>query len=309
MLLSSVHPVSRSLVAVFAVASLLVAGIGVNPASAKTVNGCVIKAKTKCVKADLKGANLKGANLKGANLKGANLKGANLKGANLTGASLRRTDLEGADLRGADLKGVDLNWATLDNVISGGIKGKPVTGPDAAFYNGYIVTDSVNLTAADLSGLDLSVVGSVSNVVFNHADLSSATINGCTNCNFNFATLNNASLATLPDDETEPGASPNAAPGPPDPSLCNYEGTFGPWSYANSTFDYAVLSNANLSCSNYTGASMTYAKVDHANLSQANLTNVNLNQTNMSYSNTTAVTWTGVTCPTGSPAAGNPPTC
>ena len=52
---------SRSFVAVCAVASLLVVGAGVGPASAKTINGCVIKAKTKCVNADLRGANLKGA--------------------------------------------------------------------------------------------------------------------------------------------------------------------------------------------------------------------------------------------------------
>ena len=49
---------SRAFVAVCAVASLLVAGAGVSPVSAKTVNGCVIKAKTKCVKADLKGAHV-----------------------------------------------------------------------------------------------------------------------------------------------------------------------------------------------------------------------------------------------------------
>ena len=48
------HRVSRSVVAVCAVASLLVTGAGVSPVSAKTINGCVIKAKTKCVKADLK---------------------------------------------------------------------------------------------------------------------------------------------------------------------------------------------------------------------------------------------------------------
>ena len=51
---------SRSFVAVCAVASLLVAGAGVSPVSAKTVNGCVIKAKTKCVKADLTRANQNG---------------------------------------------------------------------------------------------------------------------------------------------------------------------------------------------------------------------------------------------------------
>ena len=45
---------SRSVVALCA---------GVSPVSAKTVNGRVILATTKCVKADLKGANLRDANL------------------------------------------------------------------------------------------------------------------------------------------------------------------------------------------------------------------------------------------------------
>ena len=46
-----------------------------SPVSAKTVNGCVIKAKTKCVKADLKGANFKKVNLLVVNLRGADLTG------------------------------------------------------------------------------------------------------------------------------------------------------------------------------------------------------------------------------------------
>ena len=44
-----------SFVAVCAVTSLLVAGAGVIPVST-TINGCVMKAKTKCVEADLKKA-------------------------------------------------------------------------------------------------------------------------------------------------------------------------------------------------------------------------------------------------------------
>ena len=82
------HRACRSVVAVCAVASLLVTGAGVSPVSAKTINGCVIKAKTKCMKADLKGANLKGANLAGADLTGADLTGANLFNAILAGAVL-----------------------------------------------------------------------------------------------------------------------------------------------------------------------------------------------------------------------------
>lgn len=75
---------SRFFVAVFAVALLLVAEAGVSPVST-TINGCVIKAKTKCVEADLKKAKLKDANLKGANFKKVDLLGVNLRGAALTG--------------------------------------------------------------------------------------------------------------------------------------------------------------------------------------------------------------------------------
>ena len=80
---------SKSFVAVCAVASLLVAGAGVSPVSAKTINGCVIKAKTECKNAKLKGANLNKANLQKAKLKGANLKGAKIKQADLRGANLK----------------------------------------------------------------------------------------------------------------------------------------------------------------------------------------------------------------------------
>ena len=65
----------RNRVAVCAVASLLVAGAGVSPVSAKTINGCVIKAKTECKNAKLKGANLDEATLKKANLNNANMAG------------------------------------------------------------------------------------------------------------------------------------------------------------------------------------------------------------------------------------------
>jgi uncharacterized protein YjbI with pentapeptide repeats len=99
--------VSRSVVAVCAVASLLVTGAEVSPVSAKTVNGCVIKAKTKCLKADLKGANLKGANLTNTNLTNTNLTNTNLKnvdlatnltGANLTGVTWSNTTCPGGSV-------------------------------------------------------------------------------------------------------------------------------------------------------------------------------------------------------------------
>ena len=64
----------RNRVVVCAVASLLVAGAGVSPVST-TINGCVVKAKTDCENAKLKGANLDEATLKKANLNDANMAG------------------------------------------------------------------------------------------------------------------------------------------------------------------------------------------------------------------------------------------
>ena len=89
-----------------AVASLLVTGVGVSPVSAKTINGCVIKAKTECKNADLEGAKLNKANLKGAKLQNVQLSKAKLKGANLKGANLKDADLTGANLTKANLTGV-----------------------------------------------------------------------------------------------------------------------------------------------------------------------------------------------------------
>ena len=93
--------ISKFLVAVCAVTALFVAGGGVGPMSAKTINGCAIKVKTDCKSAKLKGANLNKANLKGANLNKANLKGANLNKANLKGANLKGANLNKANLKGA----------------------------------------------------------------------------------------------------------------------------------------------------------------------------------------------------------------
>ena len=162
---------SRSFVAVCAVASLLVVGAGVGPASAKTINGCVIKAKTKCVNADLRGANLKGANLKGANLKGANLKGANLKGANLKGANFESANLTGAKMTNADLRGADVEYAVLDDVnfdgadltgasligVQGFINGVPKALPAGwRVFNGYLVGPGANLTNVDFAGENIT---------------------------------------------------------------------------------------------------------------------------------------------------------
>ena len=64
-LLWLMNRISKSLVAMCAVTALFVAGGGVGPMSAKTINGCAIKVKTDCKSAKLKGANLSNANRKG----------------------------------------------------------------------------------------------------------------------------------------------------------------------------------------------------------------------------------------------------
>ena len=63
-----------------AVTALFVAGGGVGPMSAKTINGCAIKVKTDCKSSKLKGANLSNLNFMGTNLSNTLLTGANLTG-------------------------------------------------------------------------------------------------------------------------------------------------------------------------------------------------------------------------------------
>ena len=155
---------SRSFVAVCAVASLLVAGAGVSPVSAKTINGCVIKAKTKCVNANLKGADLTGANLTGVNLTGASLYNAILVDANLTNANL--------------------DGANLDGVQSWGTDGTPILPSGWTSVLGYLVGPNANLVNATLTGADLT------NVNLSGADLTGANVVGVDFTNVNFANAN-----------------------------------------------------------------------------------------------------------------------
>lgn len=67
------------------------------------VDGCFLRAYTKCPGVNLSNANLEGINLQGAYLKGATLKNTILRNANLKDAYLFEADLTGADLTGAHL--------------------------------------------------------------------------------------------------------------------------------------------------------------------------------------------------------------
>ena len=179
----------RSLVAVCAVASLLVTGVGVSPVSAKTINGCVIKAKTECKNANLEGAKLNKAKLKGAKLqnaqlskaklKGANLKGANLKGADLTGANLTKANLTKANLS-ANLTRANLTRANLTKarLSEAGLEGANLTKANLSGANlsGADLTKA-NLTGANLSGADLTKAN-LTNTNLTNANLTGAKLTG-----------------------------------------------------------------------------------------------------------------------------------
>lgn len=88
-----------------------------------TVDGCPIKPRVVCPRANFSGLNLTGVNLSSAFLVNANLNGANLSNANLSGAQLSgaifdtatmtKVNLQGADLGGASLQAANLDGANL----------------------------------------------------------------------------------------------------------------------------------------------------------------------------------------------------
>jgi len=67
------------------------------------VDGCVLRAYTKCPEVNLSNANLEGINLQGAYLRSARLNNTILRNANLIDVYFYEADLTGADLAGADL--------------------------------------------------------------------------------------------------------------------------------------------------------------------------------------------------------------
>lgn len=84
----------------------------------------------------------------------------------LSGLDLSNVDLRGVDLSNTDLSGTQFTNARLTGVRSGGVTGDPDFGdpdfgdPDFSFgwrlTNGYIVGPGVDLSGADLTGIDLS---------------------------------------------------------------------------------------------------------------------------------------------------------
>ena len=200
----------RSFTKVFCL-SLLSVALLAGSAQARTVKGCVIKAKTSCAGTNLSGQNLRGVNLDHANLRGANLSKADLRGANLSHANLRKANLKGAKLgpkptakkkgarasqtpacapncQGADLSYADLSFASLSyaNLSYANLSSANLTNANLSH---------ASLTYADLDGATLAYAN------LTYANLDGATLYGATlyGATLTYATLTNATLtnATL----------------------------------------------------------------------------------------------------------------
>src|SRR5262249_39517845 len=94
-------------------------------------------------------------------------------------------------LTGANLTGANLGTATLTGVASGGIVGTPASLPPGwILVNGFLIKGAVNLSNADLHGLDLS------NAYLAGANLTNANLTGTnlTNADLTGANLTNAQL-------------------------------------------------------------------------------------------------------------------
>ncbi|MGA8724989.1 MAG: pentapeptide repeat-containing protein, partial [Acidimicrobiales bacterium] len=114
---------------------------------------------------------------------GADLVVANLSGLDLAGLDLAGANLSSANLNSANLDSADLSGATLAGVLAGGIVGTPsALPPNWTLIGGWLIGPDVNLSFANLSGLDLADV-----------DLAGATLSSA---NLNFTDLDGANLSS-----------------------------------------------------------------------------------------------------------------
>ena len=289
---------------VFVASSLLVAGVGVSPVSAKTINGCVIKAKTTCVNVDLNKANLKGANLKGANLSGANLKGAdltrtNLSGANLSGANLSRAQLVNVNLQGANLKGAKLMHAS--GPYPGEQRGSNLENANlknADLKGAYL--ESANLKGAVLSGANLTDTNlndaTLTNVYFKDTNMTRTIVEGA---NLKGANLTSAILNQV--DSGEIKGSPKLPSGwsQVDGYLIGEGAHLWSAQLTGADLKGTTLTNAQLKYANLSGADMAGVDLTGAFLKFANLSGADLSGAILTDANLTRVTWSNTTCPDG----------
>jgi uncharacterized protein YjbI with pentapeptide repeats len=127
----------------------------------------------RCQAAPHAGVNFEGCNLAGRDFAGANLTGADLHGADLQNADLRGALLDGANLHRADIEGALMYGATMDDVISGSLRGIPILPLNWNMVNGYLVGPGANLTGAQFTDANL-FDADLANARLTGADLTSA---------------------------------------------------------------------------------------------------------------------------------------
>jgi len=156
------------------------------PAPNVNFRGCDF-ARRQLAHVNLSGADLAGANFTSASLFDAVLFGANLSGATLTDANLVTANFTGAKLNHATIEGATVVQATfqqasLVELRSGGVRGRPAHLPGRFFMkHGLVVGPGVDLSYDSLAHFDL-----------HHANLSRANL---AHANLSGANLSHASLA------------------------------------------------------------------------------------------------------------------
>jgi len=140
---------------------------------------------------DMTNSNLESASLEGADLSGSNLSASNLSGVDAggiavpvdsgstasiaavkkSGAKLFRTKLTGSNINKAKLK-----YAGLAGVISGGLKGTPLTLPTGWIYAaGCLIGPKANLTSANLTKVDFKTT-SLNGTILTKANVTGANL-------------------------------------------------------------------------------------------------------------------------------------
>ena len=144
---------------------------------------------------NLRGANLSGCDLSGTSLSYADASNADLSQANLTqgsglpvllhtklvNANLAEANLTSVNVAGADLTNADLSGATLTGVWSAEIVGvAKALPPTFRLVGGYLFGPRANLTAARLTGADLSSLdltgARLDSVIFTDVNLTNSVL-------------------------------------------------------------------------------------------------------------------------------------
>jgi uncharacterized protein YjbI with pentapeptide repeats len=208
--------------------------------------------------------------------------GADLARVILTGADLSGVDLSGADLSSdvltdANLTGTDLANASLQYVQSGGIIGTPTLPSDWTLTGGFLIGPYVNLSDANLSGLDLTgddlQFATLTEASLDGTDLTNATLSGVTSGEITGTAVLPANWQLYDGYLIGPGADLYIA------QLAGID--LADADLAGASFIDANLTGANLSGADLAGATMGEIGLDNADLDGANLSGALLGEAQM----------------------------